>query len=453
MRKTFVLRTEAVIASVDTTLRFGNDNTIVIPMAILQHLYTYKGIPEKQRIASAFLEKIDSIPRRKLLSREGFKQSNGSYLRVVDNQPVLDERIENMTDFTRLDKRVYQVCLDLQNEGCENVILISKNPAIRLNAAKIGVEAQIFKDELFPTAKEQYKGFEEVWSTQKAVSKLYEENKCLDVREIYDHENVNFLENMFLNIKTETSCTIGRYSEGKIYPIKYSRTLPNGFKALNMEQKMFWECLLAPPEIAPLVVAKGAAGTGKTFCSLAMALERLKKFSNTELYDQILVASPTVTVSNESIGYLPGDIDDKMGPYIGGIMDNLMAIFREHAPDDDNSTLMDRAQDLFDRGFIRIQPIGFLRGRTIPMTVFIIDETQNIRPSDIKDIVTRSAKGSKFIFLGDPTQINNPELNERYNGLVYLSEKMKGNKLCWQVTLSDKKSVRSELAQEALSVL
>ena len=260
-------------------------------------------------------------------------------------------------------------------------------------------------------------------------------------------------ENEFLIIKTECSSGLGRYTNGKIVQLQHNERLPQGCRALNIEQKMLWECLLAPPEIAPLVVVKGAAGTGKTYCSIAMALDKLKGYSEEELYDQILVATPTVTVSGENIGYLPGDIEDKVGPYLGGIMDNLKAFFRERNKDYDNLQLRQCAEELFERGFIEIQPIGFLRGRTIPKTVFIIDETQNIRPSDIQDIVTRAAKGSKFIFLGDPDQINNPELNTRYNGLVYLSEKMKGNALCWQITLNSEKSIRSNLAQEALKIL
>ena len=184
-----------------------------------------------------------------------------------------------------------------------------------------------------------------------------------------------------------------------------------------------------------------------------MALEKLKIYSNARdvTYDQILVAAPTVTVSNEKIGALPGEVEDKVGPYLGGIMDNLKAIFRLKNPGFNNSELQSKAEYLFKDRFMEIQPIGFLRGRTIPDTCFIIDETQNIKPSDIKDIVTRAAKGAKFIFLGDPEQINNPELNTRYNGLVYLFEKMKDSKLSWQITLS--KSVRGKLADEALKIL
>ena len=453
MSKTFVLRTGAILASADTTLRFGEDNTIVVPMATLQHLYEYRGVPEKQRIGANFIEYISSIPKKELLSKEGFKQANGSRLRIVDNTCPIDAKIDALEDLSRMDKRVYQVCLDLKKEGCTNVILISKNPVVRFKGTKIGLDVETFKDELFPAPKDQYKGYIDAFVTDKALSKMYGDEGCLPIEDVYRYKEVAWYENIFVNIKTEHSCSLGRYSNGAIYPIMFSKTLPNGYKALNLEQRMLWECLMAPPEIAPLVVVKGAAGTGKTFCALAMALENLSGYSEGGIYDQILVATPMVTVSNESMGYLPGDIDEKVGPYLGGVMDNLKAIFREKCPEDNNRELKDRAQDLFDRSFIEIQPIGFLRGRTIPRTVFIIDETQNIKPCDIKDIATRAAKGSKFIFLGDPTQINNSELNQRYNGLVYLSEKMKGDPLCWQITLSDEKSVRGELAQAALSKL
>ena len=466
MRKVFVLRTGAIIASPDTTLRFGSDNTVVIPLAVLQHLYEYDGIPEKRRIASAFLDYISSIPREQLLSKEGFLQSNGSRLRVTDNSDPLDERIEAMRDFSRMDKRVFQTCLDLQmevrdrpkkgvslsKEEPESIVLISKNPSVRLKAAAIGVEAQTFKDELFPSPAEQYTGVITVYSSQSGVGKLFRDG-FMTVEDIFDFRSIQWVENLFLQIQTENTSALGRFAGGKIYPLRFSEHLPNGYKALNVEQRMLWECLMAPPEIAPLVVVKGAAGTGKTFCALAMALEHLANYADVGIYDQILVATPTVTVSGERIGFLPGDIDEKVGPYLGGVMDNLKAIFREHDPRSDNASLRDKADELFDRGFIEIQPIGFLRGRTIPKTVFIIDETQNIRPSDIKDIVTRAARGSKFIFLGDPTQVNNPELNPRYNGLVYLSEKMRGNPLCWQITLSSDKSVRGDLAQAALDIL
>ena len=451
MEKTFVLRTSVIVSTMDPTLRFDSDNTIVVPMPILESLYHYNGKPEKKRMAAKFIEYINSIPMPLLMSKEGYKQKNGSHLRIIDNKLPLDQSISQIQGITETDKRVFQICQDL-TKAHKIVVLISQSPIIRLKAKTIlDITSEPFKDEIFPDLHDQYQGYQTVSVSQTKLNEFYSEGK-ISIRDVYEHSSVKWQENMFCVLKSEGGDGIGRYTNNTIKKLVYQK-LPNGYKALNLEQKMFWECLLTPPEEAPLVVVKGAAGTGKTFCSLAMALEKLNKYSSDGIYDQILVASPTVTVSNEHIGYLPGDIDDKVGPYLGGIMDNLKAIFRGHSPDDDNATLIDKAHELFDRGFIQIQPIGFLRGRTIPNTVFIIDETQNINPSDIKDIVTRAAKGSKFIFLGDPEQINNPELNSRYNGLVYLSEKMKGNSLCWQVTLNSEKSVRSSLAQAALKIL
>ena len=155
----------------------------------------------------------------------------------------------------------------------------------------------------------------------------------------------------------------------------------------------------------------------------------------------------------EDIGFLPGDIDDKMGPYLGGIRDNLRIISKLKAPEKDNSQLNSDVRFIFEKGFIEIQSIGHLRGRSIPNMMFIIDEAQNIKPDIVLDILTRAAKGTKIVLLGDPTQVNRPGLNTRRNALVYTSEKMKGNSWCWQVTMNSDKSVRSELAQQALKIL
>ena len=192
----------------------------------------------------------------------------------------------------------------------------------------------------------------------------------------------------------------------------------------------------------PLVVIKGNAGTGKTFCTLAVGLEKTEVENQ---YSRILVTR-SVTAT-EQYGFLPGDIEEKLSPYLSGIKDNLSILLHGNGNRGKN-------KDFYEDGtIVQVQAIGFLRGRSIVETYFIIDETQNLEPDIIKSIVTRAAEGSKFIFLGDPTQVDNPNLTERYNGLVYLSEKMKGNPLCAQISLTDDESVRSKLAREAAKIL
>ena len=187
MRKTFVLRTEATLASENSSMRFGNDNTIVIPMAILENLYRYKGLPEKQRMATRFMEYISNISMEELLSKEGYRQKNGSYLRVVDNAK-LDSEVDACQNSSQLDKRVYQVCLDLQREG-EKIILISQNPVIRMKAKKLGINAEPFKDEIFPKPQDQYKGYIDVNTSKDTIDKLYK-NKSIDVAEIYNYNDL-----------------------------------------------------------------------------------------------------------------------------------------------------------------------------------------------------------------------------------------------------------------------
>lgn len=447
--KIFVLRTESILSSTKSTLKFDSDNCVVIPMAILENLYRYEGLTEKKKLARTFCnEYISSFSKKELMSKEGAKQVNGSRIRLVDNGEI-SENIEKMNNLSMLDKRVFQVCYSLKAEN-HQVILISQNPVIRFKAYELGIKAEPFKDEIFPLPKDQYKGFISAETSKTDFDKFFQEDS-IPVKSIYKANSIEWIENMFVNIVCGNNSTIGRYTGGKIVPLIYSKRIPNGYKALNIEQLMLWECLMAPPEKAPLVVVKGAAGTGKTFCSLAYALEHLKKFGTNGLYNQILVGTPVEY--GENIGYLPGDISSKVSPVLGGIFDNLESIFREKNPEADNLMIQDQCDEIFERKFIQIQVIGFLRGRTIPNKCFIIDETQNVAPDDIKKIVTRAAKGSKFIFLGDPEQFGNPELNERYNGLVYLSEKFKGDSLCWQITLDSKKSVRGDLAKTALNVL
>lgn len=446
MRKIFVLRPNSLLSSSDSTLRFGEDNTIAIPMAVIEELQQFRGKPEKQKIARNILEYLEKFDAQELTG-EGSKQANGSTLRVVKNYETLSADIEGITP---LDKRCFQVCLGLKRDNPDvEVILVSKNPVLRIKAKILGIRAENFRDDLFPTLSEQYTGRIEVTLPGEAIDYFYE-HKQLSIDDVPDYEKIDWIQNMFVVGKALNSSQsiLGRFDGNKIVPMRY-KNYPAEVSPKNVGQKMLMECLLTDWEHAPLVIAKGGAGTGKTFCSLAVGLEEL---DSNGAYEQILVASPFETIGQERMGFLPGDIRNKAIPYLGGVRDNL-SILRGSKDggygEKDHHFAKESGEWYLDSGKIQVQPIGFLRGRTIVDTMFIIDETQNIDPSDIKSIVTRAAKGSKFIFLGDPSQVDNPKLDERYNGLVYLSEKMKGDSLCWQVTLDETESVRGSLARVA----
>lgn len=455
MKKTFVLLTEATLSSEKSTLNFGSDNDIVVPLAVVERIYRYDKSPEKAKIASKFVDYISAFSMKDLLSSKGVKQSNGSSLRIVDCESISPE-VNALHNMTELYKRAFQVCLDLAKSSKYPVVLISQNPSVRLKAEKLGIKSQEFKDEIFPLPRDQYKGRIEAFAAKSAIDKLYVD-KSLPINAIYQYNNIAWHENMFVTISSEGSSAIARYTDGKLVPLMYQDN--KAFKPDNAEQKMFMECLLAPPDIAPLVIVKGGAGTGKTYCALAAALHSLASYGPVSTYEQILVGAPTVTI-DEDLGYLPGDINDKVSPYINGVQNNLIEIFKQNG---ENITggkekvtkkeCKETVNMLFEKSLIEIQAIGFLRGSSIANTFYFLDEVQNIKPEIMKDIITRLARGSKLVLAGDPTQVNTPGLNERRNGLVYASEKFKDISRCWQIELDSKKTVRSELAMIAQEIL
>lgn len=442
MSKVFVLRTHALLSSYGSTQKFGDDNEIVIPLAVIDELRTLKHQSfEKGRIARDLLEYINSFDTEKLL-KQGVKQENGSILRVSKN--FLDISI-NTEGLTKPEARTLQTCLGILKQEKKKVVLVTNNLSLQLKAKSLGINAESFKDETFPRLSEQYTGREEIYARDDIIDSFYQ-NGFIEKEDVFNYSDVEFVENKFFVIMSpENKSALGMFKNGKIVKLHHQEEHPYDVRAKNVGQKFMLEALL--DDDYPLVVVKGNAGTGKTFCTLAAGLQR----TDQKVYSRILVTR-SVTAT-EQYGFLPGDIEEKLSPYLAGIKDNLSILVNGSRKKDNNDITYEDGKYFFEKGIVQIQAIGFLRGRSIVDTYFIIDETQNIEPDVIKSIVTRAGEGSKFIFLGDPTQIDNPNLNERYNGLVYLSEKMKGNPMCAQISLSDDESVRSQLAREAAKIL
>ena len=443
-KKTFVLRPHALLSSPTSTRNFGSDNEVVIPLSVLDEIRQEKKQSlEKKKIAKIILEYINSFNTEELMSKEGVVQENGSRLRVSDDYEQINVKLNGIT---KAEYRTLQICLGLITEGKE-VILVTNNMTLQLRAKNLKIKAENFKDTIFPRLKDQYTGRNEIYIGDTAMAQFYEDGYIQLSKAIlhYSAETQEFAENQFLIIRSsQGNSALGIYQNEMIKKLNYQNVYPYDARAKNVGQKFMLEALL--DDQFPLVVIKGGAGTGKTFCALAAGLQGVE---TEKKYSRILVTR-SVTATEE-YGFLPGDIEEKLAPYLAGVKDNLSILL--HGPKNNRFERYEDGTFFFEKGIVQIQAIGFLRGRSIVDTYFIIDETQNIDPDLIKSIVTRAGQGSKFVFLGDPTQIDNPNLTERYNGLVYLSEKMKGNPLCAQVSLTDNESVRSILAKEAAKVL
>lgn len=456
-QKYYVLRTHSLLKK-DATLQFGKDNVVVIPMAVLEDLENYQGYQEDRKIAKQTLNYIESLGIEKL-SKKGVIQTNGSLLKVA--MDAKDEEVP-INNITPLDKRCFQVCLKLKNEK-KKIVLISNNSITRMRANIIGIEAEEPKFVLFPALEEQYKGKVEVYTSDIVIETFYNQ-RYLKIEDIHNYKDIEWLPNMFITIKGTEGSALARFDGEKIVPL-LDVNLPGRFKGLNTTQKFLIDAIARPAAEAPIVIVKGPAGTGKTFTSLVMSLSqtsgiaRVRKEGERELYGRTLIAAPMVVDIAKKIGAVPGGIDEKLNPYVAGIMDNVNDIFNYNkfiklSVPQGEEAIKDPVRNIIDSGKLKLVSLDLLRGRTFPNVIFIIDEAQNIRPSDMKTIVTRIGEGSKFILLGDPSQVDAPELNERYNGLTYISEVFKGHPLCHQICFDrENETVRSEFARIAAQML
>lgn len=213
-----------------------------------------------------------------------------------------------------------------------------------------------------------------------------------------------------------------------------------GIQPRNAEQTFALNALMDPNIL--LVTLSGKAGTGKTLMALAGALERRKDFK------QILLARPIVPLANRDLGYLPGDVQEKLDPYMQPLFDNLSVIQNQFPEDSQDYT---RINEMTTRRKLIITALAYIRGRSLPRVFFIVDEAQNLTPHEVKTIITRAGEGTKVVFTGDPYQIDTPYLDSRSNGLTYLIDKMKGQDLYAHVTME--KGERSELAEIASNLL
>lgn len=454
MAKNFVLRTHSLLIP-NATLQFDSDNIVTIPMAVLEQLKDFSGYPEDQKAARGMLKYIEDLGIHNLTGK-GVVQENGSILKVALDAGAENEVVD-INNITEYDKRCFKVCKKLQQEENE-VILVSKNPIIRMKAELIKIRAEEPKFEMFPPLKEQFSAIETVYTSDMMIGELLSrKDGYISIEDIYKSENIEWVTNMYLIIKGNTSSALGRFDGEKI--VKLGEVdKPKTFKPLNKTQKFLLDALSAPVDEAPVVIVKGDAGTGKSFCSLVMALNKSRGIAKEPIFDRTLIAAPMIENIAKKIGAVPGNIDEKLNPYLLGIKDNLGVILKQNKffnldNDEGKDFSINPVNYIFMHGIVEIVSLDLLRGRTLPNVCFIIDEAQNIRPSDMKTIATRIGKGSKFIFLGDPSQVDAPDLNERYNGLTYLSEKFKGNELCRQICFEPGDTVRSSFAQIAAQVL
>ena len=458
MRKTFVLDTCVLLQSSNSIFSFGEDNIVVIPDSVVHELDNFKkNNDDKGFNARDTIRHLDRLREKGKLT-EGVRLPNGGELRVEMGFLDVDIPETWKRDVRCSDNRILQICKGLKDSG-ENVFLITKDIILRVKSEIIDVISEDFKNEQVPTIDEQYTGRISLYINDSAINDFYV-NKKLNLgnyklfnKDWEEFDPSSLVENQFVQLSAmgSNSSAVGVYKKGELTPLYYSNKRPFDVTPRNIGQTFFQEALMRSVNEAPLVIAKGDAGTAKTFLSLAVGLEKVFNVNPKDReYRRILVCRPNIKM-DEDLGALPGDEQEKIAPLMRPIYDNLEVLVDSNEKERylDEKELSDKVRYLFNSGIIVTESVGYLRGRSIVKHWLIIDEAQNLTPKQAKGIITRAGEGTKVILIGDPNQIDHPFLDSRTNGLSYASERMKGSELCFQITFENEECVRSALAMEA----
>ncbi|WP_044913755.1 PhoH family protein [Butyrivibrio sp. WCE2006] len=454
MKKIYVLDTNVLIQA-PHALKCFDDNDVILPLVVLEELDSHKR-DEGERGANVreVIRLLEELREKGDLTK-GVELQDGAILRIEKNFKDV-ELPKDMTEY-KSDNRILRVCKGLSDTSKEQVILVTKDILMRIKAQLLGIKAQDFTTEQVVSHGEQYAGRIRVYAPEENFKEFRRKGVPVDVvytcdgagkkikPELYENEFVVLQSDQATN-KTQ----MGRVDHGVIKKLEFEKAQPYGVTPRNAGQYFLQEALMQPAEKAPLVIVKGMAGTAKTFYSLAVGLEKMVNRPTGE-YRRILVCRPN-SQFDDDIGFLPGDEQEKIGPLMRPIIDNLEQLIdsSEEERYQDEKELQDKTEEIFERGIVQTEALNFIRGRSILKTYLIIDEAQNMTPAQAKGIITRAGKDTKIILLGDPNQIDRPFLDERTNGLSYASEHMKGSELCWQITLSTEECERSRLAMDAI---
>ncbi|MDR4886642.1 PhoH family protein [Fredinandcohnia sp. QZ13] len=442
MGKIYVLDTNVLLQDPRAIFSF-EDNEVVIPAVVLEEVDSKKRyMDEIGRNARHVSKLIDNLRQTGKLHEKILLETGGS-LRIELNHRSFHELQEIFVEKTN-DNRILAVAknLSLEEQSKENgkqVILVSKDALVRVKADALGLQSEDFLSDRVVEVDHIYSGFLEIYINRNLLDLFYEKGE-LHVTELVNHP---FYPNQFILLKDAlggSSSAIGIVDKtGKVVKkLHFKQDHIWGIKPRNVQQTMAFELLLR--EDIPLVTLIGKAGTGKTLLALAAGLMQTEDLGQ---YKKLLVARPIVPVGKD-IGFLPGEKQEKLRPWMQPIFDNLEYLFNTKKPGELDAILA-------GMGSIEVEALTYIRGRSIPEQFIIIDEAQNLTKHEVKTILTRVGEKSKIVFMGDTEQIDHPYLDEYNNGLTYVVEKFKDQKIAGHIRLV--KGERSGLAQLAADIL
>ncbi|MCI4668847.1 MAG: PhoH family protein [Bacteroidia bacterium] len=436
-RKIFVLDTSVILHDHDAITNF-EENDVAIPITVLEELdHLKQGNTTKSYEAREFIRFIDSMSYKFTL-RDWIDipgEGKGRFKVVMPNGGPSVDAIKIFED-NKPDHKILNAAISLQDKEADaRVILVSKDINLRLKAKALNLPAEDYETGKIKDL--NYHGKSTVTNiSSELINKIFEKG-TVNYQDLFEEKPV---ENHYFILKNGTQSTLAYFNSDQDSIDRIEKASAYGVKPRNAEQTFALHAIFNPE--VKLVTIQGVAGTGKTLLALAGALEQRREFR------QILIARPVIPLGNKDIGFLPGNIKDKLNPYMEPLWDNLRFVKNQFKPSEKRYKAI---EEMVDQEKIMITPLAYIRGRSLDKVIFIIDEAQNLTPHEIKTIITRAGEDTKLIFTGDIHQIDTPYLDAQSNGLSYIIDKLKGNHLYAHVTLE--KGERSELANLATELL
>lgn len=446
-KRTYVLDTNVLLYDPGALLVF-DEHDLILPITVIEEVDKFKReLTERGRAARTISRQIDEMRSRGAL-KDGVALPGGGTLRVElgkssDGSSLFAGAAANN------DNVILNVCLRVRNESKGVVVFVSRDTNMRIKADALGLVAEDY-EHAHVDIDEAYTGVIERDVPAEVVSEIYS-------RGWMSEEGDAVCPNQFVILKNETQPSntamtrfdarqkrlvlVGRHKEGVW-----------GIFARNREQLFALDLLL--DDSVPLVTLDGMAGTGKTLLAIAAGLQRV---ADDKRYRRLVVARPVFPLGKD-IGFLPGNLEEKLNPWMKPIFDSLdLLCGGEDSPNGGGNTSrggkaqVPNYQALIDQKIIEVEPLTYIRGRSLPKQFLVIDESQNLTPHEVKTVITRAGEGAKVILTGDRYQIDNPYVDATSNGLSYVVERFRLSPMAGHVTL--RKGERSALAETAANLL
>lgn len=464
MKKNYVLDTNILLHDPYAIFRF-DDNNVIIPIYVIEEVDQFKREgSERGRNARQVVRLLDELREKGGSLSKGVTLESGGFLKVA--VPASRPELPSAIDKTAMDAAILQTAFEVREaDGGRPTVFVTMDTNLRIRADALGMVAETYENQRVEPQRLDT-GVTELEVSADDIDTFFQEGRLAPPPQFIAPERGEKLErpstaslavgeasprsgfliaNMSVLLRDRANAShtaLGRYDAGRreIVSLRTPREGVLGVRPRNKEQSHALDLLL--DENIRLVTLVGKAGTGKTLLALAAGLKRTVEDG---VYTRMLVSRPVMPLGRD-IGFLPGDVGEKLNPWMQPIFDNLEFLYSSGTKKGPRAYA-----ELLESGQLQVEPLTYIRGRSLPAQYIIVDEAQNLTPHEVKTIITRSGDGTKIVLTGDPEQIDNPYVDSASNGLSVAADRFRGEKVAAHIVLT--RGERSELAELAANVL